>query len=230
MKNKNTGRAMAVLALAAFFAASCQQFFTSSIAKPLARSNYSIPANIGADDAAALLAESGGDPKIAAALVKPLYNAIKNASPGTENYNTVANALLEAAVASSGINSVIAEAQSLFFSGAEDFGSILEKLDSISLSDDAVKGLGLVAQNFPANMNPDNAIAAAAALVVVACANEGSTISKLIDTGDPGHSVLINNLKDTPEITAALSLIDEAKNASVPSVFADLLKDLPNLE
>lgn len=228
MKNKNTGRALAVLVLAAFFAASCQQFFTSSIAKPLARSNYSIPANIGADDAAALLAESGGDPKIAAALVKPLYNAIKTAAPGTESYNTAANALLEAAVASSGINSVIAEAQSLFFSGAEDFDSILKKLDSISLSEEAVNGLGLVAQNLPANMNPDNAIAAAAALVVVACANEGSTISELMDaTPDQG---LIDALKSTAEITAALKLINEAKNASVPSVFADLLKDLPNLE
>ncbi len=228
MKNKNTGLALAVLALAAFFASSCQQFFTSSIAKPLARSNYSIPANIGADDAAALLAESGGDPKIAAALVKPLYNAIKTATPGTENYNTAANALLEAAVASSGINSIITEAQGLFFSGAEDFGSIIEKLDSISLSEDAVNGLGLIAQNLPANMNPDSAIAAAAALVVVACAKEGSTISELMDaTPDPD---LIDDLKGTAEIKAALSLIDEAKNASVPSVFADLLKDLPNLE
>lgn len=110
MTRKGYSAAIAA-ALAALLAASCQQIFTTSLVKGLARdpSSYKFPANMAVSDAAYYLAQSQGDPAVAAALVTPLYNAVQAATPGTAAYDQAAQLLAEAVVQSTGINQALAD-------------------------------------------------------------------------------------------------------------------------
>lgn len=227
MKNIKPGQAgiAGIIVLSLFFASSCQQFFTSSLAKPLARTKYNIPANLPVEEAISLLAESGGDPKVAAALVTPLLNAAKAASPGTKAYNTAANGLLDAAVGSSGVNAAIANALSAMASETPDYSAIFDSFNAVSLNADSKEALILIATNPPENMSPDTAISAVAALVAVACAEEGVGVSGIMDNPEQD---LIDRLKDKPEIEAAVKLIDKVKEIAPDSIFASLFDDLPS--
>lgn len=143
MTRKGYSAAIAA-ALAALLAASCQQIFTTSLAKGLARdpSSYKFPADMAVSDAAYYLAQSQGDPAVAAALVTPLLNAASSGS-----FNQAAPLLAQAVIQSSGfeegLSSIVGEI--LNSSGTPDFGALLLAFSSVSLSAQALTAVDYIA-------------------------------------------------------------------------------------
>lgn len=147
MTRKGSSAAIAA-ALAALLAASCQQIFTTSLVKGLARdpSSYKFPANMAVSDAAYYLAQSQGDPAVAAALVTPLLNAASSGS-----FNQAAPLLAQAVIQSSGfeqgLSSIIGEI--LNSSGTPDFDALLAAFSSVSLGTQGLAAIDLIAGTDP---------------------------------------------------------------------------------
>lgn len=143
MTRKGYSAAIAA-ALAALLAASCQQIFTTSLVKGLARdpSSYKFPANMAVSDAAYYLAQSQGDPAVAAALVTPLLNTASSGS-----FNQAAPLLAQAVIQSSGfeqgLSSIVGEI--LNSSGTPDFGALLAAFSSVSLGAQGLAAIDLIA-------------------------------------------------------------------------------------
>lgn len=220
----------AAVLLGLFPLASCQQFFTGSLAKALARDSYNIPSDISVDDAVELLA--GGDADVAAELVAPLSAAASAAAPGSDAYNEAASALVTAVVLSS-------DASPAIFSVVEDLGTeglgtltqdqidaALASLMAISLTPGETAALLLVSDDAtaPAGLAPDQIYVAAFALAVDAFNDAGATQAALdtwLDLGTVPVGV------DSATLTAAtdlLALAQAAETASgTTSIFGELL-------
>jgi len=228
---RHKGLVAAASAAALFFLAfsfSCQQFFTTTLAAPLARTGYVIPSTITAEEAAAML--PGASPELAAALVTPLLAAAKAAEPGTDAYNKAATVLLEAAVTSSGVGGALAAALSALPSGEEgesnvDLSAALAGFDAVSLTTDAKEALKLLADHPPADMSADTAIAAAAALIADACNDAGTTLSAL--TG--GSTEALPEGIDQESLEAAVKLLTKAAEIDPSNPLAGLLGTMPEL-
>lgn len=136
-------------ALAALLAASCQQIFTTSLVKGLARdpSSYKFPANMAVSDAAYYLAQSQGDPAVAAALVTPLLNAAS-----TGSFNQAAPLLAQAVIQSSGFEQGVSTVLGDLLSSSgppPDFEALLAAFSSVSLGDQAWLAIDLIAGTDP---------------------------------------------------------------------------------
>lgn len=213
--------------------ASCQQFFTSSLAKPLARDSYTIPSNISVGSAVELLA--GGDARIAAALVAPLYAAASTAAPGSIAYNEAASALVTAVVLSS-------DASPAIFSVVEDLGtsgfdtltqeqidSALANLLAISLTPGETAALLLIADDAdaPTGLPPDQLYVAAFALAVDAFNDASMTQVDLDDWLNGGALPAAVDGATINASTNLLALAQAADSASgITSIFGQLLSGL----
>lgn len=203
MTKKGYSAALAA-ALAALLAASCQQIFTTSLVKGLARdpSSYKFPDDLAVSDAAYYLAQSQGDPAIAAALVTPLFNAVQAATPGTATYDQAAQLLAEAVVQSTGINQALADTIAALPS---DLGSVtpamLEELvtnfQSVSLASQEIDSLsylipitpllpGVIPPTVPSTLSAEQAYTIAGTLFLQAIADTpGVSLDDLSVISDP---------------------------------------------
>lgn len=212
MRNRLYGGAAAIMAVAVL--ASCQQFFTTSLASTLARDSYTIPADLSVADSAALLAEAtaNGDVELASALVTPLLAALEAAEPGTDAYEAAASALLDASVLSSGVGPALNNAlaaiplDDLGGITEEDMENVVAALSTIALTDTAEEALVLLAANPPADMGADEAYAAAVALAMDAFGDAGLAFSDLGSITAEDEAALSAD----PGMAAALDLLDLA--------------------
>jgi len=223
----------AAVLLGLFPLASCQQFFTSSLGKALARDSYSIPSDISVDDAVELLA--GGDADVAAALVTPLSTAVSAATPGTDAYNEAASALVTAVVLSS-------DASPAIFSVVEDLGTesletltqdqidaALASLMAISLTPGETAALLLVSDDAtaPEGLAPDQIYVAAFALAVDAFNDAGATQAEL-DIWLGGGALPGGVVTGTVDAAMDLLLLAQAAETAsgTTSIFGQLLSGL----
>ena len=223
--------AMAIAGLALL--SSCQQFFTTSLAAPLARDSYTIPSDISVEDAAELLAS--GDADVAAALVAPLFAAASAATPGSAAYDAAASALVTAVVLSS-------DASPAIFTIVEDLGTeglgtlpqpqsdaALAALMAISLTPAESAALLLVSDDLaaPEGSAPDELYIAAFALAVDAF-NDGGASEAELDTWLGGGA--LPGTVDVDSVNAAMALLDLAQAADLAgvstSIFGQLLSGL----
>jgi hypothetical protein len=212
-RQHNRAVALATVLAAIFLFSTCQQFFTTSLAKPLARDSYTIPADISVADAISLLdaAIAEGDATMAAALVPSLYAAAADAPAESAAYNEAANALVAAVVLSSGVGPAITSMATLFIS-TEDvetdafIDSALEAISTVSLSDGERAALLLIAGNPPAEMSSADAYSVALALVADAFSVAETDMANFEDLGDAE----VDALAATPSMMAALDLLDYA--------------------
>ncbi len=207
---------------------SCQQFFTTSLAASLARDSYSIPADMSVADASALLDEAllNGDAEMAAQLVPLLLAALEAATPGTEEYNEAAAALLDAVVLSSGVGAAMTNMATTLASAdldnltEEDLAGAMASLSTIALSNDAEAALLLLAANPPADMSADDAYSAAIALAADSFTDAGLSI----DTIDTLSEDQITEFSEDASMAAAVDLIGQAQDlGGDESLFGDLL-------
>ncbi len=181
---------------------SCQQFFTTTLAGPLARSSYTVSATMPVDQATALL--EGASPELAAALVTPLLAAAKAADPASPAYQAAASALLDAAVTASGVGSALAPAlEALTGGGSGDSSTLLAGFDTVTIDDSAEEALILLSKNPPADMEDEEAIAAAAALIADACSDEGTTLTALLEN----PALVTPELKADESVVAAIAFL-----------------------
>lgn len=213
--------------------ASCQQFFTSSLAKALSRSSYDIPSDISVDDAVELLA--GGDADVAGALVAPLSAAVSAATPGTAAYDEAASALVTAVVLSS-------DASPAIFSVVEDLGTegletltqdqidaALASLMTISLTPAEAAAMILISDDAsaPEGLAPDQLYVAAFALAVDAFNDAGATQAQL-DTWLGGGALPGGVVAGTVDGAMDLLLLAQAAETAsgTTSIFGQLLSGL----
>jgi hypothetical protein len=166
--NKMITRAIMAMTFLALLA-SCQQLFTTSLGKALARDNYPDLSRISLEDALSYLADAQGDQSLAAALVSPLYAAASAAVPGSPTYDRAATALVEAVVLSTGIGQAITSTLETILTVEE--GKTLDLdldalLGSITVTSSAIVSLQMVATAPPASMTATQAYTAAATLMV----------------------------------------------------------------
>lgn len=204
-----------------FLLASCQQFFTTSIATALARDSYDL-SGMSVADAVGMLdsALAEGDAQVAAALVSPLFLAAEAAAPGTAAYDEAAGALVSAVVLSSGVGTAITTAVSellpSFVEGGPDIdGSLIaEALDAfsaVSLTATERDALLMVAADPPEGMSANDAYSSAVALVADAFVDAGVEFAELeaFDLGSLPADV------DTGSVDAALALLTYAQGLPV---------------
>jgi hypothetical protein len=199
---------------------SCQEFFTSSLATGLRRPSYNIPADMSVADASALLDEAmlNGDADMAAALVTPLYAAALAAMGAA--YEEAANALLDAAVLSSGVNAALTDVMNEVIAGATDIEAVaIAAIAAVSLSDEAAEGLILIADFPPADLSVEDAYAAAAALLAYGAEANSVDITDW-ENITPAETAALDA---DPAVSAAIELLHFASdNAEPGSIFADL--------
>ncbi len=228
MLKRTTVAAAALAALSLAALAACQDFFTSSWAGSLARDAYAVPADLPVADAVDLLAQSNGDPVLAAALVTPLYNAADAATPGTDAYDEAALALVDAVLASSEVGSSLVDAMLAIPSNYDELtvpeqeaamDAALDAVLSIGLSPLEVTSLAMIATDPPAGMEAEAAYAAAVALLAQAMEDVGVTDP----TGD--LSAYQAALDANPAYILAFDFIDlgVALEGGTPSTLGDLL-------
>ncbi len=228
--NRQQKRAVALAtALAGIFVLStCQQFFTTSLAKPLARSSYDV-SSVSVDDAVSMLdsAISDGDAEMASALVTPLYSAASAATPGTDAYNVAASALVSAVVLSSGVGPAITSMASLFIANDEVdetfMESALEEIATVSLNDSERDALLLIAASPPEGMTSTDAYSVALALVADAFAVQQTNMADFATLSVEETDALAAD----PSMAAALTLLDYAgtNDPDESSLFGMLLLD-----
>lgn len=210
MKRATIRTAAAVLC-GLFSVSSCQQFFTSSLAKALARDSYNL-GSLSVDSALAVLDEAlaSGDARMAAALVAPLLSAVKDAPPGSEAYNTAASALVssvelasEVGALMSGALTTLAEAGGGNLDSSLDLSAIIESVAAIELTPAEEEALILVSANIPDNLSAADSLAAALALVGNSLdANE--IIPAIMGGGEGGFD------SEDPALVAAMAFVEHA--------------------
>lgn len=236
MTRKGYSAAIAA-ALAALLAASCQQIFTTSLAKGLARdpSSYKFPANMAVSDAAYYLAQSQGDPAVAAALVTPLFNAVQAATPGTVAYDQAAQLLAEAVVQSTGINQALADTIAALPSDLSSITqttieSLVTSFQSVGLSTTEIAALSALVPSPPSTLSAEQAYTIAAVLFLQAIADTpGAELSELDTLQDPFISA---NLMATSAYALANDYINVAIGIDGPTpttLLGGLLNDLAGL-
>lgn len=238
-------KAALAAALAALLAASCQQIFTTSLVKGLARdsTSYKFPADLAVSDAAYYLAQSQGDPGVAGALVTPLFNAVQAATPGTAAYDQAAQLLAEAVVQSTGINQALADTIAALPS---DLGSVtpatLEALvmnfQSVSLTLQETDSLiyfipttpllpGVIPPTVPGTLSAEQAYTIAGVLLLQAVADTPGASLNDLDTLTT-HSAA---LTATPAYVLASDFLTLATtiDGGSTSLLGGLLNDLAGL-
>jgi len=235
--------ALAAALSGAVLVSSCQQFFTTSLAKALARdsADYDLT-SISVDTAVDMLATalSDGDADMAAALVTPLLAAATAAAtdPASAAYQEAASALLDAAVLSSGVGPAVSEMVPILLPLSLDPQSItpeektvliseaIATVSSISLNKDESDALLLIADNPPEGLSADDAYTAAAALVADAFVDAEVDLAELTEFNLDSPPVGV----DQASIDAALQLLTYADSLPVvegsSSVFADIFSSM----
>ncbi len=232
MTRKGYSAAIAA-ALAALLAASCQQIFTTSLAKGLARdpSSYKFPANMAVSDAAYYLAQSQGDPAVAAALVTPLFNAVQAATPGTVAYDQAAQLLAEAVVQSTGINQALADTIAALPSDLSNIDqttleALLTNFQSVGLSATEIAALTVLeASPLPGTMTAEQAYTIATVLFLQAVQETpGASLAELT-TLDP------DELDNCPSFLLAQNFLTKGGTIEdgQPSLLGTILSDLASL-
>ena len=191
--NRQRHRAVAIAAAltGVFLLSTCQQFFTTSLASPLARDSYPIPDDISLADAVTLLdaAIAEGDAVMAEALVPGLFAASEAAllEADATAYNTAATALVSAVVLSSGVGPVIATVASLFLAEDEEtdldelVSQAIEAVSAIALNEAELDALLMVADNPPEGLSADDAYTTAFALVANAYVEAGIDLASITE-------------------------------------------------
>jgi hypothetical protein len=115
MRRSIWAKSLAPTMAAIFLAAGCQQFFTYSLAKPLARTNVTVPTNLTGQQAADIAAEvkSNQDAALAGRLVTSLNTQIAATTDPTKKAE-LQTAAASAAVVASGASSTVLEALDIF--------------------------------------------------------------------------------------------------------------------
>lgn len=192
-KGSSAALAAALAALAALIAASCQQFFTTSLVRGLARdpANYSFPADLPVTDAASYLAQSQGDPAVAGALVTPLFNAVQDATPGTAAYDQAAQLLAEAVVQSTGINQALADTlaalpDDLTSVDPAELEDLASNFEAVSLNAAEIAALTALEADPPSTLSAEQAYTIAGTLFLQAIADTpGVSLDDLSVISDP---------------------------------------------
>lgn len=213
-----------VFALLAFLPllAGCQQLFTTSLAKSLARDSYTISANISNADAAALLA----DPELSPAALTSLLGVLNDqAAAGDSGAAALA---AEAAVGASGVSGTVTSAiTAALNSGTVDTASLVSALVS-GASSEVVTGLsGLSDPSVlaAAALSPTELVVAAALLAASALppgVTDPTTLSgaELTAYQNDANVVLAASLITT----AGTNLSDSGIDPALMQQLADLLK------
>ncbi|MBU0926424.1 MAG: hypothetical protein KKA67_01625 [Spirochaetes bacterium] len=212
----------------------CQQFFTTTLAAPLARASYTIPADLSVADASALLEEAlaSGDAEMAAALVTPLLAAAAaaaEADPASAAYQEAAAALLDASILASGVGPAMTTLATGLLGGdvstvtEEQAAAMLSAFDGVSLDDTAESALLLLAAYPPADISSEDAYAAGLALLADSYSDAGGSLSNPASLSAED----LTALESDPSYLVGLSLlmlgasIDAA--SGTPSVLGGLL-------
>jgi len=179
VKKKIVRTLMAVMMLALL--ASCQQLFTTSLGKGLARDSYDL-SGISLKDALSYLAlaKANGDIQLAAALVAPLLDKAEDAV-GTAAYDEVATALVSAVIISSGMGQAVNAGLSLIASSIAEgtvinLADVAEIITSVTITSASVDALLLVANDPPPSMDATQAYTAAATLLLYVVENSILTL------------------------------------------------------
>lgn len=202
---------------------SCQQFFTTSLASPLARKSYNISATLPVSQAIDLLdmAIAQGDSALAAALVTPLLAAVTatQGDPTSPAYNEAASALLSAVVLSSGVGTAVTSIAERALSG-DDPSTLLAALETVSINDIERESLILLANKPPLGMSDDDAYIAAVALAIDAFTSTGYNLEDIDALSLSPPAALVNS----PSMIAALQLLDAAQAGGNGSPFGSLFE------
>ena len=194
---------IACLALAAsvFGLGGCQQLFTTSLAKGLARATLPIPTNLTADQANALAAEAkaNGDTKLAAALVTSLVTEIAATTDPTTKAALESTAA-GAAVTASGLGSTLAT----LVANAENGGT----LDTASILAEVQAGTTPAVLTALEYMNPSTGGLAASGLsatdYVIAAA---AVAASVIPAGCPDPAAYVTSNPTNPAIVSATAIL-----------------------
>jgi hypothetical protein len=232
-----TGLAAACLAIGALTAglAGCQQFFTSSLAKGLARDSLTLPSNLTASQATDLAAEAkaNDDKKLASALVTNLVDKIANTTdPGTkaELQGAAATAAIVASGTSSSLTGVIAD----YTSGTPvDIVAVVQSIQAGGSGTGVVEALKYLdpATGLSAAQAKESGLGAtdlAMAAVVIAAQQLpiDPATSKPIDpsTMTPAE---VTAFQAQPDVQVAINILNEAQSIVTPgSDSAKLLNDM----
>ena len=167
---KLTTRAMLALLLVALLG-SCEQLFTTSLAKPLARDSYDL-SDISLDEALSYLSQAteNGDIEMATALVAPLLEQT-NAATTAAAYDEAATALVTTVILSTGIGQAINSGMDILASSISDGTTINTQdvaaiIDSVTVSAASVDALLLISGAPPPSMDATQAYSAAATLLL----------------------------------------------------------------
>jgi len=224
-----TMRSRLLAVLAALALGSCQMVFTTSQVAFLARDQYSLPSTLTVAQATTLLqqAQEQGDVAMASALVAVLYEAAAGATPGSAEYEAAAAQLVSAVVLASGAESAMSQALSLFAADAGEEAAFSDTVRSIlaavTLTDDQVAAMALVAASPPDSLEAEPALMAAVALAAAA-ANQVPDL----DVTDPATLTpeVQAQLDAIPAYATALDMLDVAAAIVTASGEESLLGDL----
>lgn len=205
---------------------SCQQLFTTSLGKALARDRYPDLSGLSLDQALLYLDDAKADPALATALVAPLYKAALAADPASSDYDKAATALVDAVVISSGVGTAIHDGLTAYLN--DDPVDLDALLGGITVSAASIQALTLIAANIaavppapPPSMTATQAYTAAAALMVAILAQDPALN---LNTSPAVDFQTANDvLYDT-----ALILFLHAQAIDTPdSIFGSIFFDLP---
>jgi hypothetical protein len=178
----------------------CQQLFTTSLAKSLARDSYTIPTNISNEDAAALLADPELSPAALASLLAVLNDQAASGDSGA------AALAAEAAVGASGVSGTVTAAiTEALKTGTADTSALVSALVS-GASSEVVTGLsGLSDPSVlaAADLSPTELVVAAA-LLAASALPEGVTDPTTLSGTE------LSNYQSNADVALAASLITTA--------------------
>lgn len=212
-------KAMTLTVATALCSFGCQQIFTTSLGASLARSSPVISANITAAEAGALLedAMANGDQAMAAALLPALSAAAALETPGTEAYNAAVSIAADAAVLSTGIESLVTTAATSLLAitsdgstpTSEQIAAVVAAL-IVDASPEAIAAMALLSTVPDATVNPDTCVIAGIAVLGDAIAAQGLTIDQ-VATASPEALAAI---QADPNYAIAQALLEQGAAAA----------------
>lgn len=226
MTRKGYSAAIAA-ALAALLAASCQQIFTTSLVKGLARdpSSLKLPQSISLSEAEDYWQKYRGNQAIAVQLVEPLFTIIQTTTPGTSTYDRAANLLTDAIITSSGFlaatNATIkALPKDLSSVDEEAIKQVVSSFSSVELSATEIEALAAIAIAPPNSLSSDQAYQVAGALLLQAINETDASLDQIDNISD--HIVAIQDTRAYEVAMLFLGLADDTPTTLIGGILSDL--------
>jgi hypothetical protein len=233
MRRYTTAFAAILAALLVVGLAGCQELFTTSLGKSLARDTYDIPSDLTPAEAAELAEEAQNDPKLAAALVDALNEEIKGESDPEVRAaleGSAASAAIAASGASDDIVAILPDVAAGDTPSADTLVDLVEKIKD-SATPSIVTALSYLDPESPGGLTADQAKAAgldATDLAVAALILAASAVPSGVDPDtikdDPAA---LAAYQASPEVQAAQRILAEAQSMVEPG--SDSAKMLDNL-